>query len=348
MKSQAITEYGAALQEVEAETPTPTGSEVLIEISHCGVCHSDVHFHDGHFDMGGGNQLDVRGARQTPFTLGHEIEGIVTAIGDDVKDVKVGDRRVIYPWIGCGDCNDCNNDRENLCNGRALGVNLPGGFSSHCLVPHERYCLDAGDIAPGLASTYMCSGITAYSALKYLNAGDATESPLIVGLGGVGMMAVQFALQMFEAPPLVADLDENKLQAAMGAGAKAAYNPGNPDSLKQLLADTNGGVGGAADFVGAEGSLQFATGALRRGGEVKIVGLFGGGLSMPIPMFPFRAMSIGGSMTGTLADTIEMLEIVKAGKINPIPVEMRDMNQASRTLDDLREGNIIGRVVLEN
>ena len=104
MKSQAITEYGAALQEVEAETPNPSGNEVLVEISHCGVCHSDVHFHDGHFDMGGGNQLDVRGARQTPFTLGHEIEGIVTAIGDDVKDVKVGERRVIYPWIGCGDC----------------------------------------------------------------------------------------------------------------------------------------------------------------------------------------------------------------------------------------------------
>jgi D-arabinose 1-dehydrogenase-like Zn-dependent alcohol dehydrogenase len=130
--------------------------------------------------------------------------------------------------------------------------------------------------------------------------------------------------------PLVADLDENKLQAAMGAGAKAAYNPKDPEALKQLLADTNGGVAGAADFVGAEGSLKFATGAIRRGGGVKIVGLFGGGFSQPIPYFPFRAMSVGGSMTGSLADTIEMLEIVKAGKINPIPVETRDMSQASR------------------
>ena len=122
MKSQAITEYGAALEPVESETPQPSGSEVLVEISHCGVCHSDVHFHDGHFDMGGGNKLDVRGARQTPFTLGHEIEGTVIAIGDEVKDVKVGDRRVVYPWIGCGDCNDCNNGRENLCNGRAWAL----------------------------------------------------------------------------------------------------------------------------------------------------------------------------------------------------------------------------------
>ncbi len=348
MKSQAITEYGAALSPVEADTPTPSGQEVLIEITHCGVCHSDVHFHDGHFDMGGGEKLDVRGARQTPFTLGHEIEGIVSAIGPDVKDVKVGTRKVIYPWIGCGECHECDHGREHLCNGRALGVNLPGGFSTHCLVPHERYCLDAEGIAEGLASTYMCSGITAYSALKYLDTGDKGEPALIVGLGGVGMMALQFALEMYDETPLVADLDENKLQAAMGAGARAAYNPKDPAALKQLLADTNGGVAGAADFVGAEGSLKFATGAIRRGGGVKIVGLFGGAFSQPIPYFPFRAMSIGGSMTGSLADTIEMLEIVKAGKINPIPVETRDMSAASETLDDLREGNIIGRVVLEN
>ena len=348
MKSQAIINYGAALEEVESELPQPTGYEVLVEISHCGVCHSDVHFHDGYFDMGGDNKLDVTGGREIPFTLGHEIEGTVIAVGDTVTDVKVGERKVVYPWIGCGSCADCDNERENLCNGRALGVRLPGGFSTHCLVPHERYCLNADGVEPGLASTYMCSGITAYSALKHLKPLDTNEPVLIMGLGGVGMMALQFALQMLDRPVLVADLDENKLQAARGAGATAAYNPKDPEALKQLLADTNGGVGAAVDFVGAESSLQFASGALRRGGEAKIVGLFGGGLSMPIPMFPFRAISIGGSMTGSLADTREMLELVKSGAINPIPVEMRDMSQASQTLDDLREGKILGRVVLQN
>ena len=348
MKSQAIINYGETLEEVEIDMPQPTGEQVLVAISHCGVCHSDVHFHDGYFDMGGGNKLDVTGAREIPFTLGHEIEGEVIAVGEDVKDVKVGERKVIYPWIGCGECADCDNDREHLCNGRALGVRLPGGFSTHCLVPHERYCLDPEGIEPGLASTYMCSGITAYGALKHLKPMDDNEPVLIMGLGGVGMMALQFALQMLNRPILVADLDENKLQAARGAGATAAYNPKDPAALKQLLADTNGGVGAAVDFVGAESSLSFATGALRRGGEAKIVGLFGGGFSTPIPMFPFRAMSVGGSMTGSLADTRVMLELVKSGAINPIPVEMREMDQASKTLDDLREGNILGRVVLKN
>ena len=348
MKSHSITDYGQPLQPVESETPVPSGREVLVEITHCGVCHSDVHFHDGHFDMGGGEKLDVRGARQTPFTLGHEIEGTVIEVGPDVKNTRVGARTVVYPWIGCGDCPSCDRDEEHYCNGRALGVNLPGGFSSHCLVPDEKYCLDAGAIEPGLASTYMCSGITAYSALKHLKPFATGDQILIVGLGGVGMMALQFALQMFEKPPLVADLDENKLQAAMGAGASAAYNPKDKTAVKQLLSDTNGGVPAAVDFVGAEGSLNFASGSLRRGGEVKIVGLFGGAFSMPIPFFPFRAISIGGSMTGSLDDTKEMLEIVKAGKINPIPIEFRDMSAASDTLDDLRGGRIIGRVVLTN
>lgn len=345
MKSHSVTAYGEALTETTNDTPAPQGSEVLVRVSHCGVCHSDVHFHDGHFDLGGGNKLDLT-KKPMPFTLGHEIEGIVEAIGPDVTGVKVGERRVVYPWIGCGDCAMCNRDDEHLCNGRALGVNLPGGFSTHCLVPHERYCIDCDGIAEGLASTYMCSGITAYSALKYFKPISPDEDVLIVGLGGVGMMAVQFALAMFERPPLVADIDENKLQAALGAGAARAYNPKDPEALKQLLKDTNGGVPAAADFVGAEGSLNFANGAIRKGGEVRIVGLFGGGFASPIPLFPLRGISIAGSMTGSLDDTIEMMELVKAGKINPIPVEQRGMEEASRTLDDLREGRILGRVVL--
>ena len=104
----------------------------------------------------------------------------------------------------------------------------------------------------------------------------------------------------------------------------------------------------SVDFVGAEGSLNFANGSVRKGGTVKIVGLFGGSFTSPIPLFPFRAVTISGSMTGSLPDTIEMLELLQKGSVKPIPIEIRDMDQASKTLTDLREGNIIGRVVLKN
>ena len=347
MKSEAIVEYGKPLELLETETPTPTGSEILLKVTHCGVCHSDVHIHDGHFDMGGGNQLDVRAGRKLPFTLGHEIEGEVVAVGPDVTDVKVGDHRVAYPWIGCGECPTCNRGDEHLCNKpRNLGIQVAGGYATHAIVPHQRYLLDYTGVKDGLAATYMCSGLTAYSAMKKLDVSDE-ERVLVVGLGGVGMMGLQFAKSLFKQAPLGADVDAQKLQAAKGAGAHEIYNPKDADALKKLLADTNGGVPAAVDFVGSEASLKFATGAVRKGGQVVVVGLFGGGFSMPIPLFPMRAISIGGSYVGSLEETKEMMELVKAGKIDPIPVEERPLDAASKSLDDLRKGGVMGRVVLK-
>ncbi|NIJ43079.1 D-arabinose 1-dehydrogenase-like Zn-dependent alcohol dehydrogenase [Parvibaculum indicum] len=348
MKAEAIVEYGAPLQEVTLDTPEPQGTEVLVKVSHCGVCHSDVHLHDGYFDMGGGNKLDVSGGRKLPFTLGHEIEGEVVAVGPDAEGVKVGDQRVVFPWIGCGACATCNRGEEHLCNRpRALGITVAGGYATHCIVPHPRYLLDYEGVQDGLAATYMCSGLTAYSAMKKIGELTDEERVLVVGLGGVGMMGLQFAKAMFPAAPLAADVDENKLQSAKGSGAHEVYNPKDEDALKKLLADTDGGVPAAVDFVGSEASLKFAQGAVRKGGKVIVVGLFGGGFSMPIPMFPMRAISIGGSYVGSLSETHEMMDLVKAGKIDPIPVAERPLSEASKSLDDLREGHVMGRVVLK-
>ncbi|MEQ9519949.1 MAG: alcohol dehydrogenase catalytic domain-containing protein [Parvibaculum sp.] len=143
MKSQAIVEYGAPLQEIQSDLPVLEGTQVLLKVSHCGVCHSDVHLHDGHFDLGGGNKLDVSRGRKLPFTLGHEIEGEVVAVGPDVEGVSVGDKRVAYPWIGCGDCPTCRRGEENLCNKPAnLGIQVAGGYSTLAVVPQPRYLLD--------------------------------------------------------------------------------------------------------------------------------------------------------------------------------------------------------------
>ena len=348
MKSEAIVEYGQPLQIVENETPTPKGSEVLLKVTHCGVCHSDVHIHDGHFDMGGGNKLDVRAGRQLPFTLGHEIEGEVAALGPDAKGVSVGDRVVAFPWIGCGECPTCNRGDEHLCNKpRALGIQTAGGYATHVVVPHARYLLDYKGVPDGLAATYMCSGLTAYSAMKKLGDISPEERVMVVGLGGVGMMGLQFAKALFPSAPLGADVDDNKLQSARGAGAHEVYNPKDSDAIQKVLADTNGGVPAAVDFVGSEASLKFATSVVRKGGQVVVVGLFGGGFSMPIPLFPMRAISIGGSYVGSLGETKEMMELVKAGKIDPIPVSERPLGQGSKSLDDLRNGTVMGRVVLK-
>jgi len=151
---------------------------------------------------------------------------------------------------------------------------------------------------------------------------------------------------LFGKGPLAADIDDEKLAAAKKAGASATYNTKDPDSAKKLMTDTGGGAYAVVDFVGSEKSFAFASQAVRRGGKVIIVGLFGGAMSMPLPMFPFRAISINGSMVGSLDETREMMELVKAGKVDPIPFSKRPLSAASQTLDDLREGKITGRVIL--
>lgn len=348
MLSQAVVEFGSPLKSIETPTPVPQGTEVLLKVTNCGVCHSDVHIHDGFFDLGGGNKLPL-GNMKLPHTMGHEIEGEVIAMGPDAKGVKIGDRRAAFPWIGCGQCPACLRNEEQYCTKpRNLGCssNTPGGYATHVMVPHPRYLLDYGNAPASLAAAYMCSGITAFSALKKVGKLGPGDDVMILGCGGVGMMGLQFAKSLFGKAPLAADIDDGRLEAATKAGAKATYNTKEPGIAKKIMADTNGGVFAIIDFVGSEATFAFASSCVRRGGRIIIVGLFGGAMSMPLPMFPMRALAVMGSFVGSLPETEEMMAIVRAGKVDPIPVETRPLDQASKTLDDLRAGKIIGRVVL--
>jgi D-arabinose 1-dehydrogenase-like Zn-dependent alcohol dehydrogenase len=348
MHAQAITEFGKPLQLVETPTPQPSGSEIVVKVTNCGVCHSDVHIHDGYFDLGNGAKLPLA-AMKLPHTLGHEIEGEVVAVGPDAKGVKVGQRYAVFPWIGCGDCPACLRNEENYCiRPRNLGCSsgFGGGYASHVLVPHPKYLLDYGKTPAPLAAAYMCSGLTAFGAMKKVGKLGPEDDVLVLGCGGVGMMGVQFAKALFGKGPLAADIDDGRLEAAKKAGAKKTYNTKNPDSIKELQADTKGGAFAVVDFVGSEPTFAYGTSVVRRGGKVIIVGLFGGGMAMPIPMFPMRALGIQGSFVGSLPEAEEMMAMVRAGKIDPIPFETRGLDQASKTLDDLRGGKITGRVVL--
>jgi D-arabinose 1-dehydrogenase-like Zn-dependent alcohol dehydrogenase len=348
MKSEAIVRYAEPLQEITGVVAEPTGTEVLMRVTHCGVCHSDVHLHDGYFDLGGDRKADLSAGHTLPFTMGHEIQGEVAALGADAEGVVLGQKLVVYPWIGCGECEVCAGGEEQMCGApRTIGVNVAGGFSDYVLVPHPRYLLNFDGIADGLAATYMCSGLTAYSALKKLESISDGDDIAIVGLGGVGFMGVQFARALFPAQRIIGvDVDATKLEAALTAGADAVYDSSDKGAAKELLKATGGGCRGAVDFVGSEGSIGFATRVIKRGGKAVIVGLFGGTFSIPIPMFPLRSISIAGSMVGSLGQAKAMLELVKSGVVDPIPLKERPLSQANQTLNDLRDGKVLGRVVL--
>jgi alcohol dehydrogenase, propanol-preferring len=343
---QSLTAYAAPLCETVVEAPEPTGTEVLVRVRRCGVCHSDVHLQDGYFVLGGEKKLDVTAGRTLPFTLGHEIAGVIERAGPRAEGAAVGREVAVFPWIGCGTCPACATGDENLCAApRHLGVYVDGGFATHVLVPHPRYLLDYAPLPAALAAAYMCSGLTAYAALKRLAAHAARGPALLVGLGGVGMMGLALARAMFPFPPLAADIDAAKREAALAAGAAAAFDPADPAARKAILAAT-GGVFAACDFVGSDRSLQFALGALAKGGKVVVTGLIGGTYSTPIAMFPLRAMTIEGTLVGRLDEAREMLALARAGKVTPVPIAERPLGAGQASLDDLRNGRIVGRVVL--
>lgn len=335
---------GAALVEVESETPQPSGTEVLVKTVACGVCHSDIHMHEGVFELGGGKQLEVG---REGMVLGHEIFGEVVAVGPEMEGVAVGDRRVVFPWIGCGECVACSRGEEHLCTpGRALGIMKPGGFADHVLVPHSRYLFDKGDVPDSLAATYACSGLTAFGALKKVGDLQAGEEIVIIGAGGVGMMAIQIA-RALGMDPIVVDIDDAKLAAAAELGVTRTYNSSDPQSAKAIRKST-GGVYAALDFVGAEASVNYGLGCLRKGGMLIIIGLYGGALSMPIPFIPMNARIIQGSYVGSLQDMDDLMAMVRAGKIAPIEITERPLAEASDALVDLKAGKVSGRQVLVN
>jgi D-arabinose 1-dehydrogenase-like Zn-dependent alcohol dehydrogenase len=343
---QSLVAYGQPLCETAADLPTPRGSEVLVRVECCGVCHSDLHIQDGYFALGGDKRLDITKGRPLPFTLGHEIAGVIEAVGEAGDGAVVGSRVAVYPWIGCGTCADCRSGEENLCSTHHhLGIAADGGFATHVLVRHPRYLLDYSPLSRTFAGPLMCSGLTAYSALKRL-ADRAERGPvLLIGLGGVGMIGLAIARALFRQPIIAADIDAGKRAAAITAGAAQAVDPSDPQARKAVLKAT-GGVLAACDFVGSDRSLQFATGVLARGGKVVVTGLLGGNFSIAAAMIPIKAMTIEGTLTGTLAEARELIDLARTGKLAAIPTHERPLNQAQAALDDLRAGRVVGRAVL--
>ncbi len=346
MHRQSLVAYGQPLCETIVDCPKPRGSEVLVRIERCGVCHSDLHLQDGYFALGGDKKLDVSAGRALPFTLGHEIAGVIESAGEDAADAKIGHRIAVYPWIGCGVCAACRGGEENLCsNHRHLGIAVDGGFATHVLVPHPRYLLDYAPLPAAFAGPLMCSGLTAYAALKRHASRPERGPVLLIGLGGVGMMGLAIARTLFRTPPIVADIDAEKRNAAIAAGAAEAYDPADPQARKAVMKAT-GGLLAVCDFVGSDKSLQFGTGVLARGGRVVVTGLLGGDFSIAAAMFGIKAMTIEGTLTGTLAEARELLDLARSKKIAPIPTRDRPLAQAQAALDDLRAGRVVGRTVL--
>ena len=348
MRSFQICTCGEPLQCNEQPTPKPAGTEVLLKVLAAGVCHSDLHLSDGYFDLGGGKKLNIvdRGMK-LPVTLGHENVGEVVAFGPDARGVKTGDRRLVYPWMGCGSCGVCKRGDEQLCiKPSSIGVFRPGGYSDHLMVPHPRYLFDIGDIPPERAAPLACSGVTTYSALKKVGSTLTTDPVVIVGAGGLGLMCLALHKAMGGHSAVVVDINVGKRDAAKKAGAAAVIDGGAPDAAKQVIAATGGGAWAVIDLVGSSSTAKIGIDSLIKGGGLILVGLYGGDITMSLPPFPMRAITIQGSYTGSLTETAELIELVKRTGLPPVPVATRRLDEVNAVLSELRAGKVIGRVVL--
>jgi len=345
MISYQIVEHGKPLQKVLAETPKPQGSEVLMRVTRAGVCHSDLHIWEGYFDLGGGKRFYVkeRGCIP-PFTLGHEPFGMVEALGPRARGVKVGDKRLVYPWIGCGKCAVCKSGQDNYCvsGTRFLGVNRPGAYATHVLVPDTKYLIDTRGIDDAFAATLACSALTAYSAAAKLPELGAKDQVAVLGCGGLGLIGISILREQGAKNIVACDIDDAKLSAAAKLGAKRTVNTRAPEAVEQLR-----GIAGALDFVGSPATAALGIGALRKGGRYIICGLYGGELVHALPPIAQRAVGIIGSYVGSLPELKEVVALAKKSKLKPLPVTTRPGHEANTALEDLKAGRVVGRVVLD-
>jgi alcohol dehydrogenase len=349
MRRQSLVKFDAPLCETVVETPKPAASEVLVRIERCGLCHSDLHIQDGYADLGGGKKLDTTRGMTLPFTLGHEIAGVVEEVGPEVSKDLIGSKRAVFPWIGCGQCRDCLQGDENLCaKQRFLGVTIDGGFATHVLVPDAKYLLEYDPLPVNQAATLMCSGVTAYGALKRLVDRSRQRNLLLIGLGGVGMMGLAFAQAMFKQQVTVADLSAAARETALKNGATFAYDPSEPEVSRRIIKETDGGFDEVVDFAGNEKSIAFAVSVLARGGKIVVSGLMGGHFSLPMVQWVYKRMTIEGFMVGTLSEAQELMSLARAGKIKPTPMREEPMADVQKWIDALRAGQVVGRIVLKN
>lgn len=350
MKCYCITRFSEPLERMEKDTPKPQGTEVLLKTKAAGVCHSDLHIWEGGYDLGHGKRLSLedRGIK-LPLTMGHETVGTPVAMGPEASGIEPGKNYLVFPWIGCGKCEVCQAGQENYCaTPRSLGVYTHGGYADHILVPHPRYLLDIGDLNPAKLAPYACSGLTTYSAINKIDPAVYTKQPVVImGAGGLGFMCLEILRAMGGHGAIVVDIDPKKLQAAKEAGALAVVNGNDADAADQIIA-ANGGkqLHAVIDLVGSPSSSSLGFNVLAKGGKLVIVGLFGGAAPWPLAFIPMRAISILGSYTGSLPELKALLELVKQGKVKPIPVTEHSLDEASEVLTALRDGKVIGRAVL--
>jgi propanol-preferring alcohol dehydrogenase len=336
MKAAVLREFKKPLAIEEVDQPQPGAGEVLIQIEACGVCHSDVHVADGDW-------AQFAKIVKIPLIPGHEIAGVVVEKGAAVQDLQIGDR-VGVPWIHwtCGECEVCREGNENLCRRQKItGVNVDGGYAEFVKAPASHVLRIPDSLSSVQAAPFFCAGVTVYHALKRANILPG-QRLAVFGIGGLGHLGVQFG-QALGVEVVAVDISEEKLALARSLGASATINAATTNVIKELR--DRGGVHVALVTSAARASYDTAFYCLRPKGTLLVVGLPADPICFPPILMAGGEIRIQASTVGTRQDLREVLAMAGAGQVR-CQVAVRPLADANQALNQLRSGQVSGRLVL--
>ena len=341
MRAVRFVGVGKSAQFTDVETPTPGPGQVLIKIGGAGVCHSDLHVMEE--DLG----------FTPPFTLGHENAGWVAGLGEGVTGVKEGDAVAVYgPW-GCGRCHSCQLSTENYCENWASigtfggGLGSDGGMADYMLVPAVRLLVPLGDLSPAKAAPLSDAALTPYHAIKRaLPQLNADSTVVVMGVGGLGHMAIQLVRVLAPVRIVAADVDDKKLEQAKSLGADDIINNRNADQAAERIREITGprGAGLVLDCVGVQPTVDLGAKLLGRNSVWTIVGLGGGHHDFHHGSTPYGC-SLSIPYWGSRVELMEVIAMARDGRIHAETTEF-PLDQAVEVYDKLKSGQIRGRAVL--
>ncbi|MFZ1062487.1 MAG: NAD(P)-dependent alcohol dehydrogenase [Acidimicrobiales bacterium] len=342
MKALQYRTIGSKPEVVEIETPVPGPGELRLKVSAAGVCHSDA------FVMGLPAEAYTFGL---PLTLGHEGVGVVDMVGEGVDARHVGVEAAVYgPW-GCGRCYACAQGHENYCE-RALeegiappGLGAPGSMAEYMIIDDRRHLVPLAGLDPVKSVSLTDAGLTPYHAIKGSLAKLVPGSTaVVIGVGGLGHVAVQVLRALSPATVVALDVDDDKLSLATDVGAHHVLHS-DPLAIEAVKRLTNGlGATAVFDFVADQATMDVAKAMVRVGGDVVLVGVGAGVLPVGLLAGPYEA-SIRAPYWGTRSELFEVLELARQGLVH-VETEVFSLDDAPLAYDKLHEGSLRGRAVI--
>jgi len=334
MKAAVVRAYREPLSLEEVPVPEVPPGQILVKVAACGVCHTDLHAADGDWPV----------KPPLPFIPGHEGVGHVAAVGTGVRNIREGDR-VGVPWLhtACGHCEHCLTGWETLCDHQQMtGYTVNGGFAEYVLADPAYVGHLPGELSFESLAPILCAGVTVYKGLKVLDARPG-QWVAIVGVGGLGHLAVQYARAMGYHVAAV-DIDKSRLALAQQLGAALCINSAEQDPVAMLQRELRGVHGALVTAVSSE-SFSQALGMLHKRGTMSMVGLPPGDFALPIFDVVLNAKTVRGSIVGSRQDLNEALQFAAEGVVHASTTSHR-LDDINRVFDALRHGRVDGRAVL--